>query len=271
MTDSKDGQPAARSPIPSSTILLLRDGPAGLEVFMVKRHREVDFASGALVFPGGKVDRRDADPDLLERARTAMPETDEEELCFRIAAIREAFEECAILLCRRGGRLIGATEADDIAARHRDRLNAGAIGFGDIVRAEDLVPACDLLVPFARWVTPVNLPKRFDTWFYLAAAPEDQVTAHDGREAVDSVWISPLALLREAEAKRATVVFATRMNLAKLGRSATVPAAMAAARADRIVTVMPEFGETPAGPVLRIPLEAGYGVSEVVVKDIPRP
>lgn len=271
MTEKKDMPAAARPPIPSATILLLRDGAEGLEVFMVKRHREVDFASGALVFPGGKVDRRDGEPDLLARARTTMPEADDEELGFRIAAIREAFEECAILLCRRNGRIVEAAEADRIAGLYRDRLNAGTIGFGDIARNEDLVPACDLLVPFARWVTPVVLPKRFDTWFYLAPAPLDQLAAHDGREAVDSVWISPLALLREAEAKRATVVFATRMNLAKLGRSANLAAAMAAARADRIVTVMPEFGETAAGPVLRIPLEAGYGVGEVVVKDIPRP
>ena len=81
---------------------------------------------------------------------------------------------------------------------------------------ENLRIACDALVPFAHWITPVGPPKRFDTHFFLAPAPSDQVAAHDGREAVETIWIAPQKAIVESEARRVTLVFATRMNLAKL-------------------------------------------------------
>ncbi|HUN52370.1 MAG TPA: hypothetical protein VMU42_14695, partial [Candidatus Sulfotelmatobacter sp.] len=100
--------------------------------------------------------------------------------------------------------------------------------------------------------------------------PEDQLAVHDGRESVDSVWITPRQVLADADAKKATVIFPTRMNVQKLGRAENVAAALAAARRERIVTVQPEVGQTPAGRVLRIPIEAGYGVDEVLVEGMPR-
>src|SRR5262249_59504770 len=105
--------------------------------------------------------------------------------------------------------------------------------------------------------------------FFLAPAPEGQEPLHDGREAVDAVWVVPEAILAEAEANRVKMVFATRMNLRKLARSRSVAEALAAARRETIVTVHPERVDGPSGPVVRIPLEAGYGVSEVPAGDIP--
>src|SRR6266851_3445618 len=158
-------------PRPAATVLLVRDGPSGLEVLMVTRNVASDFASGALVFPGGRVDAADGGASMLERCRAA--------------------------------------------------------------------PGID------------------------AAAPADQLAAHDGREAVDTIWIAPQTAVAEADAKRVTLVFATRMNLLKLARSGDVAAALAAACDDTIVTVCPEVVQSPAGTVLRIPLSAGYGVTEV--------
>ena len=251
------------TPRPASTVLLLRDGPGGIEVLMVTRNVASDFAAGALVFPGGRVDAADAEPAVLSRCR-AVGGADAAAMAFRVAAVRETFEEAHLLLARREGadRLLAAGEVDMIEAALTARLGRTP-QFADILAAGGIELATDLLVPFAHWITPIGPPKRFDTQFFLAPAPADQVAAHDGREAVDTVWISPQRAIAESEARRVTLVFATRMNLVKLGRGRTVADALAAARADTIVTVCPELIESPEGKVLRIPAAAGYGITEM--------
>ena len=250
-------------PRPASTVLLLRDGPSGLEVLMVTRNVAVDFASGALVFPGGRVDVPDGEPPTLACCR-AIADASAAAMAFRVAAVRETFEEAHVLLARpKGGeRLISARELDALENELR-AAHGRAPNFGDLVASGRIEVATDLLVPFAHWVTPVGPPKRFDTHFFLAAAPSDQVAAHDGREAVETIWISPERAITDSEAKRITLVFATRMNLAKLARSATVAAALDAAHGEAIVTVCPELVETPEGKMLRIPAAAGYGITEM--------
>jgi 8-oxo-dGTP pyrophosphatase MutT (NUDIX family) len=248
---------------PASTVLLARDGPTGLEVLMVTRHVASDFASGALVFPGGRVDAADGEAAALACCRPDGG-VDAGAMAFRIAAVRETFEEAHVLLARPKGadRLLTAGEVDALEQGPTARLGR-APQFADIVAAGGIELATDLLVPFAHWVTPVGPPKRFDTHFFLAPAPSDQIAAHDGREAVETIWISPQKAIAESEARRVTLVFATRMNLAKLGRSADLATALAAARLDTVVTVCPELVETPAGKLLRIPAAAGYGITEM--------
>jgi 8-oxo-dGTP pyrophosphatase MutT (NUDIX family) len=250
-------------PRPASTVLLARDGAAGMEVLMVTRNVASDFASGALVFPGGRVDAGDGDAAMLARCRTVAG-IDAAAMAFRVAAVRETFEEAHLLLARPKGadRLVSAAELDELEVTLRRRLGRDP-EFSDLVGTGDIELATDLLVPYAHWITPVGPPKRFDTHFFLTAAPADQVAAHDGREAVETIWISPHTAIAESEAKRVTLVFATRMNLMKLGRSSNVAAALAAARADTIVTVCPELVDAPEGQVLRIPLAAGYGITEM--------
>lgn len=254
---------ASIEPRPAATVLLLRDGGAGLEVLMVTRNVAADFASGALVFPGGRVDAADAEPETLARCREVAG-VSERGLAFRVAAVRETFEEAHVLLARpRGGDRV--LSAEQLASLERDigrRLGRG-VEFADLVRSGELELATDLLVPFAHWITPVGPPKRFDTHFFLAPAPLDQVAAHDGREAVETVWIAPHHAIAESEARRVTLVFATRMNLVKLGRNVTTADALDAARVDTIVTVCPELVEAPEGRLLRIPAAAGYGITEM--------
>lgn len=263
-------KPVPVTPRPASTVMLLRDGAAGLEVFMVVRHHEIDFASGALVFPGGSVDEADHDPRL--RARCAdCNGLEGVEVAFRVAAVREAFEECGVLLARPAGGdvLVGPARLREIEACYRQALERGKTTMVEMVEREDLVIATDLLVPFAHWITPTLMPKRFDTVFFLAAAPEDHIAIHDGRESVDSVWTTPADACREADAGRRTVIFPTRVNIEKLGRSRTTEEALATARASRVVSVLPEVEKTPQGRIMRIPAEADYGFTEVHVAGSP--
>jgi 8-oxo-dGTP pyrophosphatase MutT (NUDIX family) len=262
-------EPAAR---PAATILLLRDRPTGLEVFMVVRHHAIDFAAGALVFPGGRVE--DSDQELADRPHDCPnPEgLSADALAFRIAAIRETFEECGVLLARPHGSqdLIDAATLKRLEDQHRAALNAGSIGFDAVLGSEGLLPAPDLLVHFAHWITPAHQPKRYDTHFFLAEAPKAHLAVHDGQEAVESIWITPAQALADTATGKYKLVFATAKNLEKLGRSRTVDEAMSAARMARVVTVQPKGTKLEGGRrLLRIPEEAGYGGSEFIVDFAP--
>lgn len=243
----------------AATVLLLREGGSGMEIFMVQRHHEIEFSSGALVFPGGSMDPGDreiaADPALV-----ADRSLDADAAAIRIGGIRETFEESGIMLARPRGSL-ALIQAAQLAAldEQRGALDEGKVSFADILRQHTLLPAIDLLVPFAHWITPVNLPKRFDTHFLLALAPADQIGKHDGRESVDSVWLSPKAALDSAASGRFNLPFPTIRNLIKLDKLGTAQAAMDFARATPVVTVVPEMSRNEDGTTrLRIPIEAGY-------------
>jgi len=240
---------------PASTILLLRDGASGLEVFMVVRHHQIDFASGALVFPGGRIDPDDTIVAENPARYADVAGLDASGRAFRVGAIRETFEECGVLLARPRGStaLIDGARCAALSAQAKD------LPFSGLIEQEDLVLALDLLTPYAHWITPPVVPKRFDTHFFVAAAPVDHLAEHDGREAVDSVWINPGHALREQQAGNYTIIFPTRLNLKMLDESKSVDAAIAAARARRIVSVLPEATTLNGERALRIPLEAGYG------------
>jgi 8-oxo-dGTP pyrophosphatase MutT (NUDIX family) len=251
--------------VPSATILLVRDAPGGLEVFMVVRHHEIDFASGASVFPGGKVAEADGDPALRARCDGADG-VDDAGLALAVAAIRESFEECGVLLARRAGET-GLLDARAVAPWQdaRARFEAGDLAMTEFAAEHGLRLACDALVPFAQWITPAFAPKRFDTVFYLAAAPADQAALHDGNETVDSLWIRPETALEQANAGERSIVFATRLNLMRLAEAASVETAIAAARARPVVPVQPNIEDRAGVPVVCIPAAAGYPITEVPV------
>jgi 8-oxo-dGTP pyrophosphatase MutT (NUDIX family) len=246
---------------PASTILLLREGESdAIEVFMMVRHYQIEFASGALVFPGGSIDPGDQDIVARPELYAGVDGDDEATLMFRIAAIRETFEESRILLARPRGsaELIDARRAGEIADAHRDALNEGKVKFSDIIADNGLVLALDLLVPYAHWITPEGMKKRFDTWFFLAQAPPEQVGRHDGKESTDSIWLSPREALEGGASGRFTLPFPTTRNLIKLGKQGSVAAALEDARGSAVITVMPIVSKDGDKRTLRIPLEAGY-------------
>lgn len=258
MTDAADRADPNPSR-PSATIMLVRDGRDGIEVFMVVRDRPMDGAMGAVVFPGGKIDEEDRHPENWSHLEA--PQT-HPGLPYWLAALRETFEEAGVLIARAAGTTSGdiaPARAREIVARHRDSLLDRKITFAEIFRAEKLDPALDHMVHFAHWQTPLGLPKRFDTHFFLVSAPQGQEPIHDGREMVDCFWIPPGRILAEADAGQRTLVPATRMNLDLLSQSRTVAEAMQRARGRNIIMVRPERFKTEAGTwAVRIPAEAGY-------------
>jgi 8-oxo-dGTP pyrophosphatase MutT (NUDIX family) len=262
--EMNDSQKQPAPPRPATTVLLVRPSNSGdtaspLEVFMVVRHHQIDAFSGALVFPGGKLEDADGDARLRVRCGGA-DRIGDGELKFRIAGVREAFEECGILLARQHGQraLIAAADLLAIEQRWRARLAKDEASIVDLVEAEDLELATDLMVPFAHWITPTFAPRRFDTWFFLAEAPQDQIALHDGSESVDSVWIGAQQAIDEATAGRRTLVHATTKNLELLAEGKTVAGVLAAASHRKIVTVQPWVENRDGKRYLHIPADAGY-------------
>ncbi|MPZ44100.1 MAG: NUDIX hydrolase [Betaproteobacteria bacterium] len=266
------GSDPIQKPQPAATVMLLRDGVRGMEVFMIVRHHQSDVHAGALVFPGGRVDPEDYDLAGDAAVFPTQDGMDAATAALRVAAVRETFEECGVLLARaRGqGALVSAARLRDIEATHRAAMTRGGRSFGTMLAQENLVLAPETMVYFANWITPERSAKRFDTHFFLAAAPSDQVALHDGHEAVDSVWITPGSALERARAGVYQLRFPTQMNLQKLGRHALSAPAMDAARASRVVTVMTRQERIGDGMrVLRLPLEADYGGELFEVSDPP--
>ena len=260
MTDLDAPAALAATPVAAATILLLRDGAQGLEVFMVVRHHQIDFASGALVFPGGKVDPQDADAHVIARLAPYAGATPEQSR-LRAAAIREAFEESGILLARHPGG--GAPVASETLDAWRRGLNGRTLTLPEMLAAGDLQLASDDLAHFAHWITPPMMPKRFDTHFYLARVPTDQVAGHDGGENVDSVWIRPRQVLADAQSGARTVIFPTLANVARLAQYDSVAAAFAGAAATPIVTLMPWTEKRADGRYICIAKDAGYSLHEL--------
>ncbi len=251
--------------IPAATIILGRQNHNSFEIFMVLRHKKMEFASSAYVFPGGKVDPSDMDDSIYNLCNTHNP-LNSNNLFFKVAAIRETFEEAGILMARNKGEkeLIGKDQVDSLQ-KYRTLLNNNKITMSEFVKKEGISLACDLLVPFAHWITPVNLPKRFDTHFFLAKAPHDQDANHDGIESVNSVWISPLKILKDAKNKSKSVLFPTKMNISKLSVYNSIDDAIKKIKQDKIVTVIPEIVTEKKGVFLHIPKEAGYKITKELI------
>ncbi len=239
----------------AATILIVRDGGDGLEVLMVERHANIGFAGGALVWPGGKIDPADYDNGWLAAA-TDLAQYEADERAARVGAVREAYEECGLLLATRDGHPVGS-HADSLTSM-RQRVDQDASLFQPLVRGHGLTLCTHDLHPFARWIPPPALHKRFDTRFYLARMPKGQAPMQDGTEAVDVIWIRPQDALDQLAAGTRKIIFPTARNLELLALSNNVEAAFTdlAARPQGIVQPVIEDG------VLRIRTDLGYPVTE---------
>ena len=214
---------APATPVPSATVMLVRDGAPGVEVFLMKRSGFGAFG-GLHVFPGGKVDGADRTDRWAGRASgpndaeaSAVLGVERGGLAYWIACIRECFEEAGILLAKDAS---GRTLRFSLEARRklfsgwRDRLNAGEADVLEAMcRAETLTLETDQLAYVSHWITPVDQAKRFNTRFFVARAPAEQEALHDGHEAVESEWIRPEVALDRFRAGTLPIISPTEKNL----------------------------------------------------------
>jgi 8-oxo-dGTP pyrophosphatase MutT (NUDIX family) len=250
----------------AASVVMLRDAPAGLEVFLVKRHGLSDVLGGAYVFPGGKVDAQDAQLDTqthLDAAphalRAALGEPGQGEIeaaAIYIAALREAFEETGVLYSNAGGA-------------HQAALATGLLregrNFGEVLAMLSLRLQTASLQPWSRWITPrvgAVVRKRFDTRFFLARVPQGQVAKHDDHEATESVWLAPRAALEQYRDGIIELAPPQIMSLAHLARHGSVESALAQARLRLPPLVLPEAFECEGERVVCYPGDERHPVRE---------
>ncbi|WP_329209626.1 NUDIX hydrolase [Streptomyces sp. NBC_00683] len=197
------GDLTAVDPRRAATVMLLRDGPsgtgtAGPAVHMLRRRTSMAFAGGAYAYPGGGVDPRDDDhlvgwagPSLEHWAERLGVETVTEAQAVVCAAVRETYEEAGVLLAGpTADTVVSDTTGADWEA-DREALVARELSFAAFLDRRGLVLRSDLLGAWARWITPEFEPRRYDTWFFVAALPEGQRTRNASTEADRTVWIRP--------------------------------------------------------------------------------
>jgi 8-oxo-dGTP pyrophosphatase MutT (NUDIX family) len=211
------------SPRPAATVMTLRDRDDGYEILMLRRNLNSDFVGGAYVFPGGGVDPADAGPaaqqlalglnDVDASRRLAL---DSGGLAYYVACLRELFEEAGLLVaCNAAGESVLFNDDATIArmAAHRRDVNAGSLGFVAMMREEGLLLDLRGLEYIAHWVTPVGPPRRFDTRFFVALAPEGQTATHDAGETVADQWVRPKDALDAHTRGELDMIFPTIRNL----------------------------------------------------------
>jgi 8-oxo-dGTP pyrophosphatase MutT (NUDIX family) len=216
----------------ASTVMLLRSARGGgeaFEVYLTRRRADLVFVGGAYVFPGGKVDAEDEEPEALSRCRGLKPEraaallqmppaSASRAAAFWVAAVRELFEEAGVLLAYRSGGLVDFSDPADASrfAHWRRRLNASETTVGAMLAAEDLRLATDRLHYVSHWITPEGPPRRFSARFFLTLLPPGQEADHHPLEADEGVWMSPRAALQAWTENRLGMIPPTVMNLQRL-------------------------------------------------------
>jgi 8-oxo-dGTP pyrophosphatase MutT (NUDIX family) len=234
-------------PIPAATLILMRPSSGEApDLLMMERTRNMAFAAGALVFPGGRIDPDDE--ALAERIGGGI-----EHAAARIAAIRETIEETGL------APAIVPTPDPATASQIRQELEEGT-PFSAVLDMLGLHLDLKRLTPFARWCPTFKEARRFDTLFFVAEAPEGAVTAAEA-EAVRTLWASAEQVLEEANSGRARIIFPTRRNLERLALFSSIEEARADAKRHPVRKVVPWLEERNGVQWLCIPDDLGYPVT----------
>lgn len=213
-----------------------REG-GGLLVYMIRRSTRARFMPGAYVFPGGAVDEGDGGAAMRARLRGTVAGIGDE---FTVAALRELFEEAGVLIaCDANGRAVSLAP-ERLAALRAEY--AGGAPLAALLDNAGLFLDARELAYYSNWITPVAEPQRFDTHFFIATAPKDQMASADAIEVHDGIWIEPGAALARANAGEMTVPFPTRKHLERIEPFESVAELFAHARARTIAAVLPVIG-----------------------------
>lgn len=232
--------------IPAATLVLWRDRAGGPEVLVVQRSTRMAFAAGAIVFPGGRVDESDRELAMSLGRPDDAP---------KITAIRETIEETGVIPAVKGAidPALGLTLQ---AALH------GGADFSDLLGGHGLQLDLDALTPFARWMPAFKQPRKFDTIFYVTAAPAgDWPPRPQEGECLAAEWANPTELLERIARDEATAIFPTKRNVERLAQHAGLDSLLADARSHSLETIIPWVEEIDGEPHVRIPEGRGYPVT----------
>lgn len=239
----------------AATVVLLRDQVDGLQAWLLTRVKQMVFAAGMSVFPGGRVDEADADLPFAPGAAVGVAGRfgcDERQARALLgAAVRETFEETGVLLSVPAAGLSGA----------RTDVEAGRVSFGDLLRANNLVVDTESLRPWARWITPPGETRRYDTHFFVAALPEGADAQDVTTESSEASWIRPADALEQAQRGERGLLPPTIATLAALQPFGTVAEVLAAADSRPIEAISPDIrvegdriiAELPGGETIELP------------------
>lgn len=256
-------------PVDAASVMLLRDSPQGLQVLLVKRHSQSRVLGGAYVFPGGKLDRQDClvEPAELDQSAAAMQQAlgeaglDRATACgLHVAALRETFEECGVLLH-------AAPAAQTLLQRQslREHLAAGkpflptfsALGLGPLQTR--------LIRPWSRWITPRRpsmIDRRFDTRFFIAVAPEGQEARQDDHETTEALWLTPRQAIERYWQDRLPLVPVQLITLMQINRLERTEQAMQAASRRAPIQIQPEPQDVDGQRVLCYPGDPDHTVQQ---------
>ena len=251
------------TPRPAATIVLLRDGPDGMEVLLMRRNRSAGFVPGAYVFPGGRVDGSDTAPpamDILDGLTTRgaaerldLIDAEPPAIAYYLAALREAFEETGILVGFRSDGSAPPTAAEDptVDAIRNDVMEDRVTFAGAVSRMRCRI-AGDAVEYLAHWITPTPEPRRYDTRFFAARVRDAATPIVDPREMTEALWSTPTRALDRVDDGSLPMIFPTIKTLEQLAPFANVGEALDVIRRGRVRSITPTLVITPQGVGMRL-------------------
>lgn len=248
-----DGTRTPAEPRDAATVVLMRSGDDGVELYLLRRQVSMEFAGGMCVFPGGGVDQRDFDhtvawagPSPAEWAdRLGVDEAKARALV--CAAVRETFEESGVLLAGESADSVVADTTGDDWEADRVALEARELPMTEFLHRRGLVLRTDLLGAWSGWLTPIFEPRRYRTWFFVAELPEGQRTRDVSSESDQVVWLPASRAVEQAEAGEILMLPPTYITSLDVGEHADPQAVVDAAADRRIEMFCPQVEEDPDG------------------------
>jgi 8-oxo-dGTP pyrophosphatase MutT (NUDIX family) len=255
----------------AATVILVRPSQAeGWELFLARRHHKQAFMAGAYVFPGGQVEDTDYDlkiktyirnNDSLNPRRLLQEDSlpEEKALGFFIAAIRETFEEVGVLLGgNRNGDFISFHNEDILKDynSYRRKLDTSQITLMEIAHKERILFFPDMLIPYAHWITPEFEKMRFDTRFFLAKLPPEQMPVADTMELTQSLWVTPQKALEMHFQKEIVLMPPTLKTIEELSALKSIDELFTVTKTKIIYPILPQL----TGNILKLPHDPEYSI-----------
>jgi 8-oxo-dGTP pyrophosphatase MutT (NUDIX family) len=258
-----DGSQTPAEPRDAATVVLMRPGPADPEIYLLRRQTSMAFAGGMCVFPGGGVDPRDFDRSVAWAGPSAaawaagLATTEEMARALVCAAVRETFEESGVLLAATSSGDVVADTTGDSWEADRRALEAKELAFTTFLEQRGLVLRTDLLGVWSGWCTPVFEPRRFRTWFFVAALPEGQRTRDVSTESSSVTWMSASAACDAVDAGELGMMPPTYLTCLDVAQHTSPDEVLAAARTRVVQMFTPTVEGVGEDATLSVPSELG--------------